>query len=837
MDDMKPEHAAHATVAVARSAAGTISRSPGRSRRVAANETAHVGPLCGLVFQTLLLAALAGTVWLSRAGWLVGVTCGVIIDAALARGLSHHRLDRLSPAGWVTLARASLAVGVAALVASSFERHAPVAMLVSLAALALILDAIDGKVARRTRTAATLGAHFDAEVDAFLILVLSIYVARSAGAWVLAIGAARYAFLAAAWPLPWMRRPLPPRYWRKFVAATQGVVLTVAAADVLPGAVNRGALVVALALLAESFIRDVWWLWAHRVTRSSGATAVDAPILRRRTPSAPPSARRGPVRTGVSTALTIVAFAFVWAALVFPDRPSDLTLIAFLRVPLEGLVLVALALVLPLRPRRVLAGLLGLLLGLVVIFKVLDIGFLMTFERPFDPLGGDTGYASIGIETLGFTVGHTAAKLIAVGVVAGAVAIVLATTVSMLRLSAIAARNPRFSLRAVAVLGAVWLVCWLAGAQLVSHSPIASTSMASLVVREVNTAQVEIHDKGVFAKEIKRDSYHNAPANKLLTALRGKDVMLVFIEAYGQVAVQNSSFSAGIDAMLDKETKQLQGSGFAARSGFLTSPTFGGVSWLAHSTLESGVWADNTRRYSQLLSTNRFTLSQAFQRAGWRIVDDIPSNDRAWPEGKAYYHWEKIYERHNVGYQGPSYTYASMPDQYLFSSLQRLELGKAHRRPLFAEVDTVSSHMPWNRVPENVIPWNQVGNGSIFNSEPTEKNLDGAFWISPKRVRASYAHSIDYSMSTLVSFVKHYGRKNLVVIAVGDHQPLPVVSGEGANHDVPISIIAHDPNVLRQIGSWGWGEGLLPSPHAPVWPMSAFRNRFLTAFDSKPASK
>ena len=126
----------------------------------------------------------------------------------------------------MTLARATLAVGVAALVADSFGEPAPVTMLVSLAALALALDAVDGWVARRTRTTATLGAHFDGEVDAFLILVLSVYVARSAGAWVLAIGAARYAFLAAGWPLPWMRAPLPPRYWRKVVAATQGIVLT-----------------------------------------------------------------------------------------------------------------------------------------------------------------------------------------------------------------------------------------------------------------------------------------------------------------------------------------------------------------------------------------------------------------------------------------------------------------------------------------------------------------------------------------------------------------------------------------------------------------------------------
>ena len=156
----------------------------------------------------------------------------MITNAALARGLSRHGADRLTPADWVTLTRATLAVGVAALVADSFGQPAPVALLVSLAAFALALDAVDGWVARRTRTAATLGAHFDGEVDAFLILVLSVYVARSAGAWVLAIGAARYAFLAAGWPLPWMRAPLPPRYWRKVVAAMQGIVLTIAAAHV-----------------------------------------------------------------------------------------------------------------------------------------------------------------------------------------------------------------------------------------------------------------------------------------------------------------------------------------------------------------------------------------------------------------------------------------------------------------------------------------------------------------------------------------------------------------------------------------------------------------------------
>ena len=83
--------------------------------------------------------------------------------------------------------------------------------------------------------------------------------------------------------------------------------------------------------------------------------------------------------------------------------------------------------------------------------------------------------------------------------------------------------------------------------------------------------------------------------------------------------------------------------------------------------------------------------------------------------------------------------------------------------------------------------------------------------------------------------MEHYGRKNLVMVVLGDHQPATVVTGYGATHDVPISVIAHDPAVMRRIGGWGWVDGMRPSPTAPVWPMSAFRDRFLGAFGSRRA--
>jgi hypothetical protein len=554
----------------------------------------------------------------------------------------------------------------------------------------------------------------------------------------------------------------------------------------------------------------------------------------------PPEPGHGPApghrraRKIVAIVVTVLAAALVWAALVAPDQPHDLTLTGFFRLPLELLVLIALALVLPRTPRRIVAVIAGLALALVVVLKVINYEVFTLYNRPYDPLG-DTSQLGNGIETLRSLVGGTETKLIEVGAVVGTVVLAVLLTLAMLRLTRVAADNRRWALRGVAGLAAVGALCSVLGAQLISHTPITSTLSAGLVVDEVNAVAADIHDRSVFAAEIKHDPIAATPPSRLLTGLRGKNVLLVFVEAYGQQAVQGRSFSPEVDAALAEGNKRLTSAGFSSRSGFLTSATYGGISWLAHSSLQAGLWVDNQDRYNQLISAKRFTLAQAFKQAGWRTVVDDPSNDRPWPQGKAFYHWDTIYNRYQVGYHGPTFTYASMPDQYIFSALDRLELSKPHRQPLFAEVDTVSSHMPWNRIPE-MVGWNQVGNGSIYNHNP-QIHETGAFWSDPPRVQAAYGKSIVYSLNTLTSFVQHYGNKNLVMIVLGDHQPLPIVSGGHSNHDVPISIIAHDPKVLKQIGSWGWNAGLQPRSSAPVWPMSAFRNEFLSAFDSHPATK
>jgi hypothetical protein len=323
-------------------------------------------------------------------------------------------------------------------------------------------------------------------------------------------------------------------------------------------------------------------------------------------------------------------------------------------------------------------------------------------------------------------------------------------------------------------------------------------------------------------------------SNKLLTGLRGKDVLLVFVESYGRVAVQDTSFSPGVDAVLDAGTTTLKRAGFSSRSAFLTSPTFGAASWLAHSTLESGLWVNSQQRYDQLMGEDRLTLASAFHQAGWRTVFDDPAITQDWPEGQSFYHFDHNYDSRNVGYRGPSFSYATMPDQYSLEAFRQRELAPSDRGPVMAEIDLVSSHHPWTPLP-HMVPWDTLGDGSVFDDMPAQGLTPDEAFRDSDTVRALYGQSIEYSLTSLISFVQTYPDPNLVMIVLGDHQPHSYVTGSQPGHDVPISVIAHDPHVMKRIAGWGWDKGLRPSPDAPVAYMDTFRDRFLTAFGPRPS--
>jgi phosphatidylglycerophosphate synthase len=764
-----------------------------------------VAAFLAMLVTAALLGVVSATVGLGAVGWITGLVTGSAAAALLVTARKRSDQPAILPADWVTLTRMLLIAGVTALVADSFSRPVSVTALVTLSAVALALDAVDGQVARRTGTATPVGARIDGETDAFLILVLSIAVSRDYGSWVLAIGAVRYAFLLAGWLIPWLRAPLPPRFWRKVVAAIQGIALTVAASGVTSRAVGMITVAVALLLLAESFGHDVIWLY-----RTGAGVRV---------------------RRAVRISIAALAFIILWFALVAPDRTWQFSAGAFVRVPIELLVLVAVALVLPPWPRRIVAIIAGLLIGLLSVVKFLNVAYYEEVDRPFNPVSDWVGIGQArGV--IVDAIGNALTTVVLVGALIGLVLILGAIVVATLHVTAVAARHRRGTVRGVAALTAVWGVSAGLALQLVPGSPLASASASGLAVQTVQRTSAAINDPARFEAATRApDPESTVPAADLLTGLRGKDVIIAFVESYGQVAVQGSSFSPAIDSVLHQQNGMLTSAGWSTQSAWLTSPTFGGISWLAHSTLEAGLWVNSNQRYNELLDSQRFTLSDAFKKAGWHTAADDPSDNPNWTPGTTFYHYDDLFNKANVGYKGPRYSYSTMPDQYTLAKFQQNELAPGHK-PVMAEIDLTSSHIPWAPLP-TMVPWNQVGNGSIYWPEHAKAEGATQVWKNNNTVKQFYGQSIQYSLTALTSWVTELNDPNLVLIVLGDHQPHTSVSGPGATHDVPISVITRTPSVLQQMSSWHWQNGLLPAPSAPLESMEAFRNQLLNTFNSK----
>lgn len=525
--------------------------------------------------------------------------------------------------------------------------------------------------------------------------------------------------------------------------------------------------------------------------------------------------------------ITTLACLLVMFVLVAPSELGHLTPAALLRIPLDGLLGIAIVLVLPPRARQVAAVVIGAAFGLLALLKIAGIGFSTFLDRPFDPVF-DWPFLQSAVVFLKQSFGQLGAIATVIGSVVLALAVLAMVTLSFLRITHVAVRHRRTASLTVALFAAAWVTFGIPGTQLVPEVPVASRDYYDGVLQ----VQESLHDKEVFAAESAVDAFRNTPGAELLTALRGKDVIVALVESYGRVALEDPDLAPQIGSLLDAGNNRLRAAGFASRSGYLSSPTAGGGSWLAQATLQAGLWIDNQQRYRQLLNSDRLTLTGAFQRASWRTVAVMPATTGPWPEGE-FFGYNQIYTAGDLNYQGPKYGFATMPDQYTLATFQRSERAQSPHAPMMAAIPLISSHAPWAPVPR-LIDWDEVGDGSVFDVVPGAGDApESVLGRDRNRVRNDYGRAIGYSLESLISYVETYGDDDLVLVFLGDHQPSPVITGTGASRDVPITIVTRDLAVLDRIADWGWQDGLKPGPQAPVWRMDTFRDRFLVAFGAQ----
>lgn len=212
-----------------------------------------------------LLIAATGTVLAGNGPGLLAAILAFLSVCAAVEALMRQTYphDRIGGCNVVTLLRAALTCALLTPLAAGQAAGWAVA---GVAGLALVLDGMDGHLARRGGLASDFGARFDMETDAALALVLSLHVmaGTGAGAAILVLGLARYAFVLAGLALPWLGGGLPDRRWRKAVCVIQiGVLILLQAPILAPGQAEAVARLAAL-LVIGSFAADIRWLWIHR---------------------------------------------------------------------------------------------------------------------------------------------------------------------------------------------------------------------------------------------------------------------------------------------------------------------------------------------------------------------------------------------------------------------------------------------------------------------------------------------------------------------------------------------------------------------------------------------
>ncbi|MEU3950824.1 CDP-alcohol phosphatidyltransferase [Streptomyces achromogenes] len=546
---------------------------------------------------------------------------------------------------------------------------------------------------------------------------------------------------------------------------------------------------------------------------------------------------RWPGRARVlSGTLTGLAALLVLAALVMPDSVDRLGPAAFVRIPAEAVVGAVVLPALPRRPRVAVAAGCGVLLAALTVLNALDMGFRQYLGRTFDVvldwslLGDAESYLedSLGSAT-------------ALAVVAGAVALVLLLFVllalSVVRLTELLARHPGTARRSTLTAAVAWVACASLGLA-PAAVPLASHRTVTALRGQVHRVSDTLRDEAEFRKVARVDAFGNTPGDRLVPELRGKDVIFTFVESYGRSAIEDPVMAPGVDRMLDARTKALARAGFHARSGWLTSATYGGSSWLGHSTTMSGLWISNQQRYRTVMASDRLSLTEAFRRTGaFETVGVMPGVQKGWPEQK-WYGLDKVYDAFRLGYRGPKFSWSTMPDQYALQQYQERVHGKrpAAGKGRMSLLILTSSHQPWAPVPR-MVDWDRLGDGSAFKAMEAAGDKAADVIADTARSRAAYGRSVQYSVTALTEWLQRYGTKDTVLVFLGDHQPIARVSGNHASRDVPVSLVAKDPKLLDRIAGWHWTDGLRPAHDAPVWKMSAFRDRFLTAYGSTPGPK
>jgi hypothetical protein len=314
--------------------------------------------------------------------------------------------------------------------------------------------------------------------------------------------------------------------------------------------------------------------------------------------------------------------------------------------------------------------------------------------------------------------------------------------------------------------------------------------------------------------------------------LGGNDVLFIFVESYGRTIFANKVYSDALVPSYEAMGKRLDEAGFHVASDFITSPTYGGYSWFAHLTLDTGVKVIS-HLHSQLLDEQKPTgFADYFRDAGYQPVIVMPGTTRTWPGMDDYYGFRDHYFSWEFGYKGPRYGWPTMADQFVLYHIQKNVIEPA-TKPLFIQYALVSSHAPFSDQPRYIENWETIGDGSILHK--SGRNRFNVTWGLSGEVSKAYTAAVKYEMQVMEGYLTNYIHDDTLVIFVGDHQPHQLVTGpQNLTWSVPVHVACRNRDLIEPFLRRGYIPGMVPDQPLPHVGMERFMEEFIADFSTHP---
>ncbi|MGQ7847165.1 sulfatase-like hydrolase/transferase [Granulosicoccus sp. 3-233] len=523
--------------------------------------------------------------------------------------------------------------------------------------------------------------------------------------------------------------------------------------------------------------------------------------------------------------MSSLAICLLLVLLLIPGHPDQFTLSRLQELPLDVPLIVLLLLLL----NRTLSTMVRLLVtGAVLCLLLLRLGDLISraaFGRAFNPL------AEWHLIQQGWTLtSDTIGKAEAIALTGLGIGILLTLAVLLYRGLGYLDQLNRQWRRSWLLLCCIPLLSAMATAGGPGRHVLSLDTqwvLAGELIDRIQYTQWAVRDQARFSEALQVDELEGRePA---FAALSGRDVIIIYVESYGRSFVDNPQFREQARHRLQAVQNETVSAGLHVRSAWVDSPIRGGRSWLAHSTVASGLRLTNHARFDRLISSDRKSLPRLFKQAGWTTSVVLPVVKSHWVEG-AWYQVDRFFDHAALDYQGEGFGFVTMPDQYTLTAFERQVRATADA-PLMAHIGLLDSHAPWGPLPRHQA-WEDIEDGSLFDG--TQRYGERHSWARAEPVRKAYGTAVEQNLKLVGEYLARYADDALVIV-LGDHQPASVIAGWAPNAHVPMHVFSADEALLERLPDDMFSHGMLPAEQATALPMESIRGLLGTVFEATPS--